>query len=156
MRCVVASLLAGLLVGCSGTTSSTETALVDEPPLYFDPAFSVAEMWLWLDAQARWDTIARPWSGDGWRVVKENPPLNGAGYTDRPTRTIFIRPTLLPRYGQHEYLNTAMHELGHARGLEHTRDGVMEGTEGVVKRVTTVFSSEDLAECRRVGACPRN
>lgn len=42
----------------------------------------------------------------------------------------------------------AMHEMGHAIGLEHTTRGIMKQVDPDQN-----FSEEDRAECRRVGLC---
>lgn len=42
----------------------------------------------------------------------------------------------------------ALHEFGHALGLNHVNNGIMNPN-----KVTTEFSAEDMAECRRVRAC---
>lgn len=123
-------------------------APTDEPgpaPLEADAALATSTG----DAIAQWNTIARPWDGRGWRVALGTPPHNAAGWTFAETKTIVV----LPGQPARTLRITLLHEIGHARGLEHVSSGVMQGGEGVSGPSVTEFSPEDLAECRRVDAC---
>ncbi len=139
-----------LMCACTGTPAEEPPPA---PPLEIDASFTADEVRLLRAAFARWDTIAKPWSGAGWRVLKEVPAMNAAGITYPATHTIMVHPTLLDRRGEYEFLAVVIHEGGHARGLGHTTAGVMRGGEGMGGSYTTAFSPEDIAECIRVGAC---
>lgn len=48
-----------------------------------------------------------------------------------------------------EVYAVALHELGHALGVQHTSQGVMDPL-----RQTTTFSQADREECIKAGVCP--
>lgn len=79
-----------------------------------------------------------------WRVLIEPPDGGWNGMCLRSSRLVQIKPGL----DDETVYAVALHEFGHALGLEHTQEGVMDPT-----RITVAFSSADMHECRRVGAC---
>jgi hypothetical protein len=84
--------------------------------------------------------------GDGdWLILPASVTLNRLGYAQRKRRLIRINPVT----PDDQVYAVALHELGHALGLGHVKQGVMDPD-----RQTIEFSEEDFAECRRVGACP--
>jgi predicted Zn-dependent protease len=78
-----------------------------------------------------------------WLVVSAASP-HGLGYAQGHRRLIRISPST----PDDQVYAVALHEFGHALGLHHTTKGVMDPD-----RQTIDFSPEDLAECRRAGAC---
>lgn len=120
------------------------------PPLKFavDPAFPSPDHDQITAAAAEWNrrTTGHPIAFDGtsWRVVRAAPVSGYNGWCDHSRRLIEIHPN---PPGATIYA-VALHEFGHALGLNHTEHGVMDP-----KHVTVEFSNEDMAECRRVGAC---
>lgn len=102
-----------------------------------------------------------------WGVLAEKPPSGFNGETSRSHRIIRIAPRPI---GASPYA-VALHEYGHAHGLEHicvsrnplARGGAAPGAPpcgdepmGVMDpdHVSTAFTQADLDECARVGACP--
>lgn len=84
--------------------------------------------------------------GEGdWLILPASVTLNRLGYAQRKRRLIRINP-LTP---DDQIYAVALHELGHALGLGHVKQGVMDPD-----RQTLEFSDEDMAECRRAEACP--
>jgi hypothetical protein len=84
--------------------------------------------------------------GEGdWLILPATVTLNRLGYAQRKRRLIRINPVT----PDDQVYAVALHELGHALGLGHVKQGVMDPD-----RQTIVFSGEDIAECRRAGACP--
>lgn len=114
-----------------------------------DPAFSPDEQAQIQRAADEWNKYVKPayriHPGDDWQVLKQEPPHSYNGEAKRSTKTIWIRPVPI---GASVY-EVALHEFGHALGLGHTETGVM-----MAFTVSTEFTSEVLAECRRAGACP--
>jgi hypothetical protein len=107
-----------------------------------------AQIWR---AASEWNRHTKPEKritlGNEWRVLKAEPP-GGFGYNGlcrRSVKTIWIRPQ---PFGATTY-EVAVHEWGHALGLGHTTTGVM-----MPNTVSTEFTPEVMAECKRVGACP--
>lgn len=115
-----------------------------------DPKFSADERSEIARAAEEWNARTKParritFDGHAWRVLKEDPATGFNGRADSSTRTIQIRP-------EHPGVSTyaiALHEFGHAVGLGHTDSGVM-----MAFTVSTEFTPDVIAECRRVGACP--
>lgn len=147
-RTVKRTIAGVVLTGCA----SSGTSHADIDPMQFDGAFSTEERSVILDANARWDAVAYPWSGDGWRIEIGTPPPGENGWCDPVTRTITI-PQHMRDPKNFPILVT--HELGHARGLGHTcEDGVMQKCEGWSGPSSPTITAGDIAECRRVQACP--
>lgn len=98
----------------------------------------------WNKLTVRDVTFAPEGEGD-WLILPASVTLNRLGYAQRKRRLIRINPVT----PDEQIYAVALHELGHALGLGHVPKGVMDPD-----RQTIVFSDEDMAECRRVGACP--
>ena len=120
------------------------------PPVAYrmDVAFSTSEQAEIRRAAAEWNAITTEDSqiteGDEWRVLKKVPQFNRNGECSRSKRTIWIHPE---HPGATVY-EVAVHEFGHALGLGHTTTGLMMGDV-----LSTEWTPEVLAECRKVGAC---
>lgn len=131
------ALLLALVVACT-------------PPVAYraDVAFTDDEQAQVWRAATTWNERTLPerriTQGTIWRVLKQEPPHSFNGECSQRARTIWIRPE--PR-GATVY-EVALHEFGHALGLGHTSTGVMMAAE-----VSTEFTSDVMAECKRAGAC---
>jgi hypothetical protein len=78
-----------------------------------------------------------------WLILPASTSI-GLGLAQGKRRLIRINPST----PEDQVYAVALHELGHALGLRHVKQGVMDP-----HRQTIVFSNEDMAECRRAGAC---
>jgi hypothetical protein len=124
-------------------------ALLSCTPLQFavDPAFVPDEQAEVRKAAADWNArTVHPITFDGtaWRVLKQDPGTGYNGITYSSKHLILISAE---HPGATVY-SVALHEFGHALGLQHTTTGVMQAAV-----VSTEFTPEVLAECKRVSAC---
>jgi hypothetical protein len=79
-----------------------------------------------------------------WLILRADTTGGSLGLEQASRHLIRISP-LTP---DDQVYAVALHELGHALGLGHVPTGVMDPIHQ-----TMVFSDDDMAECRRVGAC---
>lgn len=139
-----AALLAALTVACGRP----------EPRVAVSTEFTPEESAAIAKAAAKWNTIVRtPVHVDGgpWQMIKAEPPdyksKGFIGQTDYPGKHIWIMPGLAPEL----FYALVLHEFGHMLGLHHVQGAaVMNPT---VKREQTEFTSADIEECQKVGAC---
>ncbi|MBX3206114.1 MAG: hypothetical protein KF764_13665 [Labilithrix sp.] len=97
----------------------------------------------WNRFTVREVTFAPEGEGD-WLILPASVTLNRLGYAQRKRRLIRINPVT----PDDQVYAVALHELGHALGLGHVKEGVMDPDRQTIK-----FSAFDMAECRRAGAC---
>ncbi len=136
----LASIASLWLASCSDGTVDCE----------IDPVFTQSQGAEIQRAADAWNTLSvRPITfssvnhGD-WLILPASVTQNYLGYTEPRRRLIRINPVT----PDNQVYAVALHELGHALGLGHIEQGVMDP-----KHQTMAFSDEDLAECRRVKAC---
>jgi hypothetical protein len=98
----------------------------------------------WNGLTTREVTFASEGEGD-WLILPATVTLGRLGYAQRKRRLIRINPVT----PDDQVYAVALHEFGHALGLGHVKKGVMDPDHQTIE-----FSPEDMAECRRAGACP--
>jgi hypothetical protein len=98
---------------------------------------------VWNSLSVRPITFAPQGQGD-WLILPASVTLNRLGYAEPKRKLIRINPVT----PDNQIYAVALHEFGHAIGLGHVKHGVMDPDHQ-----TMAFSAEDIAECRRVGAC---
>jgi hypothetical protein len=130
---------------------SPALASCGSPPTDFtiSPSFTAEEREALTRAADAWNRVAPAriaLEGGAWRVERRRPPDGYIGWTDAHAHVVVIDPKL---EGETFYA-AVLHEFGHSIGLGHIKEaGVMNPVVGA-----TDFSAADMAECRRVGACP--
>lgn len=146
--------LAALLHAVNALLIACSCAVRPPPPAFFgiDPAFSAGEIDAIVQAASDWNArlderhqIRFELADWPWFIRRRAPAFGMAGSCTVGSASIEIRPGLSLAMVR----AVARHELGHALELRHVRRGVMQATV----YEDTEFSPEDLAECRRVGAC---
>lgn len=136
-KCIAGALLMLTVPSCASGDVEAE----------IDVVFTKAQASEITRAANRWNeftqrTVHIVSDGD-WLVVPATSP-KGLGYAQGNRRLIRISP-ITP---DDQVFAVALHEFGHALGLNHVPQGVMDP-----ERQTIEFSAEDMAECRRCGAC---
>jgi hypothetical protein len=154
-------LLALALVACADDPPRQDAACAVGPPSTAPAVASLgfteedaggwgaaAFAWDQVVVPERWVTCAVPWCAVGderWTLTKTPPQLPYIGSADRASMELNVGSG----FPAADYRAFAKHELGHAIGLKHTATGVM------AERIETEeFTTDVMAECRRVGACP--
>jgi hypothetical protein len=135
-----------LVTGCCGLLACGRP----EVPVPIDATFTADERAAIASAIEDWNQRtndrhkieSRTWP---WFIVRQDPGSARAGKCVFGAALILLRPGMSP-----DMLRAAArHELGHALGLQHVRRGVMQPDTFAEND----FSEEDVAECRRAGAC---
>jgi hypothetical protein len=148
---VIATLRAALV---AAVVTLTGCATDGGHSLNIDARFAPAQRDAVLEAADEWNVYVYPShrfdiDGEDWRVLAEAPTgevcAGAAGCAKRDERLIQIDP----RFEPERVRAIALHELGHALGLKHVAGGVMDPNV-----LHDHLNEIDIAECRRVGACP--
>lgn len=135
-----------LLVLMPACLPSEKDALVYD----IDPEFSDEQRELLYEAADKWNVITNDSNKINFRATSDSkhhilledigPNLDGLYYEGN----IYIRRGLLPK----RFFVAATHEFGHALGLRHVSNGLMD--ERASKRE---FTAEDMQECAIAGSC---
>ncbi len=145
-------------IGCSDDARATAPAapIVDAAPprvpvsFRVDPSFSDADRGEIARAALIWNDLTLPASrisleGGDWRLYRVDVTRGGFnGFCSPPERLIEIDSEPVGA----SLFEVALHEFGHAVGLEHTTTGVM-----MARTVSTDFTFDVFLECQRAGAC---
>ncbi len=133
--------LAGLLASCSASR-------VHE--LHIDRAFTADERGALFSAAARWNDVSTSQivitDDDANGEIVRRAPARENAFATTEREHVEISAGLAPEIFKH----VAMHELGHVLGLHYSPNGVMR-CDGSTYPLD--LTSEDVEECRRVGAC---
>lgn len=147
-----AALFALVLAGCGG-------GVLLPPPRSLDVSseFTPEQQAEIANSAERWNArTTRPLlvlHGGRWSVLRRQPDGPFVGLTVASTHTVLLAPS------ETDVSWVSLHELGHVLGLSHVCHGVMWGTNPppppgcMADHPETDFTDEDIAECRRVGAC---
>jgi hypothetical protein len=158
-----------LLLACTSRVEVPEPTCDPPGPLVFAPpsGFTPEQQLEIYNAAAVWnevtlDTHRIVFSAYGtWRILSWPPAVPWLTGQWTPYHVMLIRP------GRDDVGPISLHEFGHALGLEHIASpgSLMCGEDAAptdeerpgycaVRRDGRPFTSDDIAECRRVGACP--
>lgn len=143
-------------------------------PLAFavDPAFPPEEQTELREAAETWNPVTVPekkitLAGGKWRLARQMPRRpEWSGYCSRSEQLVQIHPLALHKR------SVAAHEFGHALGMRHhcwmpgglpkPRPGEPQceplgPSLGIMDpgHSSAELTAADLAECRRVGSCPK-
>ena len=150
------------LVGCTATQPRQPWPC--EHPILVSTRFTPVEQEMVELSVARWNEVLRQplctVAGDGTErtimpVPKTDPRWQAAlafvgpdlvGFHEQETNNVYVPEGTR----QSAFQGIVMHEIGHVLGLRHTPPpSIMAEYQGS----TDDFTPNDLAECRRVGAC---
>jgi len=145
-------MLRRLIVGFVGLAAACDVRDDDDAgplTLEIDPVFDASGREAIARATAEWNArstrkLRIVEDGGEWLVLRAAIPDGHLGYAQQAHRLVRIELRATPE----QVYPIALHELGHALGLNHVERGVMDPT-----RLGVEFSDADLGECRRARAC---